>query len=81
MGESAAIAFAGGLLGTVGARVFYSVVDVWKHTKGFFPIFIVEPETVAVGLVLAILIGLASAAIPAYRVSGQTIAAALRRTG
>ncbi len=81
MGESAAIALAGGLLGTVGARVFYSVVDVWKHTKGFFPIFIVEPETIAVGLVLAILIGLGSAAIPAYRVSGQTIAAALRRTG
>ncbi len=81
MTESAGIALAGGLLGTVGARVFYSVVDVWKHTQGFFPIFIVEPETIAVGLVLAILIGLASAALPAYRVSRQTIAHALRRAG
>ncbi len=81
MGESAAIALAGGLLGTVGARCFYSIFDVWKHTKGFFPIFIVEPETIAVGLVLAVLIGLVSAALPAYRTSGQTIAAALRRTG
>lgn len=81
MAESAGIALAGGLLGTVGARVFYSVVDVWKHTQGFFPIFVVEPETIAIGLVLAILIGLASAALPAYRVSRQTIAHALRRTG
>jgi putative ABC transport system permease protein len=81
MGESAAIAFAGGLVGCVGARIFYTVVDVWKHTKGFFPVFIVEPETIAVGLIVALVIGLVSAAIPAYRVSGQTIAAALRRTG
>jgi putative ABC transport system permease protein len=81
MGESAAIALAGGLLGTLGARLFYSAVDVWKHTQGFFPVFIVEPETVALGLTLAVLIGLASAAIPAYRMSRQTIAQALRRTG
>jgi len=81
MGESAVIALAGGILGTGGARLFYSVVDVWKHTKGFFPIFIVEPSTILLGLGLALAIGLASAALPAYRVSQQTIAQALRRTG
>jgi putative ABC transport system permease protein len=81
MAESAGIALAGGLLGTVGARVFYSVVDVWKHTQGFFPIFVVEFETIAFGLLLAVLIGVTSAALPAYRVSRQTIAHALRRTG
>jgi len=79
--ESAAIALAGGLLGTLGARLFYSLVDVWKHTQGFFPIFVVEPETIAVGLLLSVLIGVTSAAVPAYRVSQQTIAHALRRTG
>ncbi len=81
MGESAVIALAGGILGTGGARLFYSMVDVWKHTKGFFPIFIVEPSTILLGLGLALAIGLASAALPAYRVSQQTIAQALRRTG
>lgn len=81
MAESAGIALAGGLMGTVGARIFYSVVDVWKHTQGFFPIFVVEPETIALGLLLAVLIGVTSAALPAYRVSRQTIAHALRRTG
>jgi putative ABC transport system permease protein len=81
MGESAVIALAGGILGTGGARLFYSVVDVWKQTKGFFPIFIVEPSTILLGLGLALAIGLASAALPAYRVSQQTIAQALRRTG
>lgn len=79
--ESAAIALAGGLLGTLGARLFYSLVDVWKHTQGFFPIFVVEPETIAIGLLLSVLIGVTSAAVPAYRVSRQTIAHALRRTG
>ncbi len=79
--ESAAIALAGGLLGTLGARLFYSLVDVWKHTQGFFPIFVVEAETIAIGLLLSVLIGVTSAAVPAYRVSRQTIAHALRRTG
>ena len=79
--ESAAIALAGGLLGTLGARLFYSLVDVWKHTQGFFPIFVVEPETITIGLLLSVLIGVTSAAVPAYRVSRQTIAHALRRTG
>jgi putative ABC transport system permease protein len=79
--ESAGIALAGGLLGTLGARLFYSLVDVWKHTQGFFPIFVVEPETIAIGLLLSVLIGVTSAAVPAYRVSRQTIAHALRRTG
>jgi putative ABC transport system permease protein len=81
MGESAAIALIGGLLGTLGARLFYSLVDVWKHTQGFFPLFVVEPTTIVLGVTLAVGIGLASAAVPAYRMSRQTIAQALRRTG
>jgi putative ABC transport system permease protein len=80
-GAESAGTLAGGLLGTLGARLFYSLVDVWKHTQGFFPIFVVEPETIAVGLLLSVLIGVTSAAVPAYRVSQQTIAHALRRTG
>jgi putative ABC transport system permease protein len=81
MGESAAIALIGGALGTVGARLFYSVVDVWRYTQGMFPIFIVEPFTILLGLLLSVLIGLASAAFPAFRVSHLTIADALRRVG
>ena len=81
MAESAGIALVGGILGTVGARVFYSLVDVWKHTQGFFPIFVVEKETIVFGLALSVLIGVASAALPAYRISRQTIAQALRHTG
>lgn len=79
--ESAAIALTGGFLGSVGARVFYAVVDVWRYTEGFFPVFIVEPRTIVLGLLLSVLIGLASAALPALRVSRLTIAEALRRVG
>lgn len=81
MAESAAIALTGGVVGCVGARLFYSVVDVWRYTQGLFPIFVVEPSTIAFGLVLSLLIGVASAALPAVRVSGLTIAQALRRIG
>jgi putative ABC transport system permease protein len=81
MGDSAAIALIGGVLGCFGARLFYSLVDVWRYTQGMFPIFIVEPSTILLGLLLSILIGLASAVFPAFRVSHLTIAEALRRVG
>ncbi len=81
MGESAVIALTGGVLGCMGARLFFSVVDVWRYTQGLFPIFIVEPSTILLGIVLSVLIGLASAALPAIRVSRLTIAEALRRVG
>jgi ABC-type antimicrobial peptide transport system permease subunit len=78
MAESASLTLAGGLLGTVGAHVFF-MVDVWEHTQGFFPFFVVEPYTIALGLLLSTLIGVTSAASPAYRVSQKTIAHALGR--
>ncbi|OGB99785.1 MAG: hypothetical protein A3G35_12490 [candidate division NC10 bacterium RIFCSPLOWO2_12_FULL_66_18] len=81
MGESAVVALTGGVLGCVGARLFFSVVDVWRYTQGLFPIFIVEPSTILLGIGLSVLIGLASAALPAIRVSRLTIAEALRRVG
>jgi putative ABC transport system permease protein len=81
MAESATIALAGGVLGCVGARLFYATVDVWRYTEGLFPIFVVEPSTILVGLLLSVLIGVASAALPAVRVSHLTIAEALRRVG
>ncbi len=81
MAESATIALAGGALGCFGARLFYGTVDVWRYTEGLFPIFVVEPATILLGLLLSVLIGLASAAVPAVRVSHLTIADALRRIG
>jgi len=81
MGESAVIALTGGVLGCMGARLFFSVVDVWRYTQGLFPIFIVEPSTILLGIGLSVLIGLTSAALPAIRVSRLTIAEALRRVG
>lgn len=81
MGESAVIALIGGILGCGGARLFYSVVDVWRYTEGFFPVFIVEPSTILLGLLLSVLIGVVSAAVPALRASHLTVAEAMRRVG
>lgn len=81
MGESAAIALTGGILGCGGARLFFSVVDVWRYTQGFFPIFMVEPSTILLGLLLSVLIGVASAAVSALRATHLTVAEAMRRVG
>ncbi len=81
LSESAGIALAGGLLGTGGAWLFYRTVDVWRMTGGFFRRFDVQPDTIAAGVVLALVIGLVSAAIPAVQVVRRSIADSLRHIG
>ena len=68
--EAAGIALVGGLLGSVGARVFFRSRN-----------FLVTQETVGLALAIAVAIGVISAAIPAYRASRITVAEALRRVG
>jgi putative ABC transport system permease protein len=81
LAESAGVALVGGLLGAGGAFAFYRTVDVWRLTQGFFRRFELRPDTLAAGLVLAILIGLVSAAIPAGRAVRRPIAESLRHIG
>jgi putative ABC transport system permease protein len=81
VGEAAGMALAGGLLGSVGARVLYQTVDLSKLMQGFFRHFIVTPETIGMALLIAAAIGILSAGIPAWRAAGVPVAEALRRVG
>lgn len=81
IGEAMGIALAGGLLGSVGARVLYETVDLSKLMQGFFRHFIVTPETIGMALLIAAAIGVLSAGIPAWRAARIPVADALRRVG
>jgi len=81
IGESAGIALAGGLLGSVGARILYQAVDLSRFLQGFFRHFLVTPQTIALALLIAAGIGILSAGIPAWRAARVPVAEALRRVG
>jgi ABC-type lipoprotein release transport system permease subunit len=49
--------------------------------KGWFPVFYIKPETVIVGCVAALLVGLAASLIPLRRVLSTRIVEGLRHVG
>jgi putative ABC transport system permease protein len=79
VGESLLVSIIGGLLGVGATLLVYKSVDVSMYIPNvisFFP----SNATVVAALVLSVLVGLVSVAYSAYRVSGMTIAEALRST-
>ena len=81
VGESVAVALLGGLIGVGGARVIFGNFDWYTATNGIIQHFHVAPATIALGMALAILLGVISAAVPAWRASRQSIVTALRQVG
>lgn len=84
LGEAATIGFGGGVLGLLLA---YPVVErglgrfLEENMGAFFPYFRIEPTTSAAALILAALLGLLAAAIPAYNASKLDVVSSLRRVG
>ncbi len=81
VGEAAAIALGGGLLGAGGAKLFYAAVDLARQSGGMLTQFEVAWSTVAAGAAVATVIGIVSAAIPAARASAVSISRGLRHVG
>jgi putative ABC transport system permease protein len=77
LGESLLLATLAGVIGlglaTVAAKVFA------KAVQAFLPIFYVPPRSVVTGVVLAVMLGLASGGLPAFMARRLTIVEALRR--
>ncbi len=84
LGEAATLGLLGGGLGILCA---YGIIDhgigpaLEANMGGFFPFFRVSSTTALMGVGLAILLGVAAAAIPAYRSSKIEIVDAIRRVG
>ena len=81
VGESAGVALLGGLIGVGGARLIFGNFDWYTATNGIIQHFNVAPSTMALGMALAVLLGVVSAAVPAWQASRQSIVTALRQVG
>ena len=79
LAEALLVAMIGAAIGIGGAVLLYSTVD-FGLIMPFFASFVPTKETLIGAFVLAILVGLISVVYSAYRVSGLTIAEALRST-
>jgi putative ABC transport system permease protein len=79
--ESALIALAGGLLGSLGARLLYSLINLSAYSMGFFQTLNVRWTTVAMAAGISLVVAVFSTLIPALAASRLPIAAAVRRRG
>lgn len=81
VGESVVVALAGGLLGVGGARFIFGNLNWYRATNGIIQHFHITPATMGIGLLLAIILGIISAAVPAWQASRLSIVQALRQVG
>jgi putative ABC transport system permease protein len=79
LAEALLVATIGAAIGIGGAVLLFSSVD-FGLIMPFFSAFVPTTQTLVAAFVLAILVGLISVVYSAYRVSGLTIAEALRST-
>ena len=79
--ESALIALAGGLAGSLGARYLFGAVNFSELTMGFIPAFNVTWGTVLLAVGISLVVAFASTAVPAWSASRLSIADAIRRRG
>ena len=78
-GESVAIALMGGGVGLV---ALFPAAHYFRTALGnYFRVFRVSEETLVLGLIIAVLVGLISAIFPAWRAAHLSIAEGLRRIG
>lgn len=79
--ESALIALAGGLLGSLGARYLLGAVDFQALTAGFIQAFDVKWTTVMLAAAISLAVAFGSTLVPAWNASRLEIADAVRRRG
>jgi putative ABC transport system permease protein len=78
LAEALGLSMAGGIIGCLGAKLFFAHLDIYKLSKGFIPLFPITPDTLVLGLLIAGLLGLASSLAPAYATSKTTVIQGLR---
>jgi putative ABC transport system permease protein len=76
--ESSAIALVGG---AIGLSLAWIVIAQGDPTNGMLPIFHFPPRDLVIGIVLVVVLGLGTGALPAFQASRLKIVDALRRVG
>ncbi|MEO8179635.1 MAG: FtsX-like permease family protein [Deltaproteobacteria bacterium] len=84
LSEAVAVSTLGGILGIL---LSYPLVEqglgraLEENMGGFFPFFRIDGQTIVISLVLAAVLGLLAAALPAYGAAQLKVVDSLRRTG
>jgi putative ABC transport system permease protein len=65
LAESFGLAMTGGVIGCFGAKVLFSHVDIYKLSGGNIPMFPVSADVIALGLLVALGLGVVSSVVPA----------------
>jgi putative ABC transport system permease protein len=76
--ESFGLAMAGGVVGCFGAWALFSHLDVYKLSQGFFVKFEVTPHILTAGMLIAMVLSVASCAVPAYNAIRMSIVDGLK---
>ena len=79
--ESALIALAGGLIGSIAARYLLGAVDFSRFTTGFIQVFDVRWATVLLAAGISLVVAFTSTMVPAWTASRIPISDAIRRRG
>jgi putative ABC transport system permease protein len=79
--ESMMIALGGGLLGSLGARYLYRILNLDSISRGFVQQLDVRWNTVLLSVGIALAVAMFSTLIPAYNASRLPISVAVRRRG
>jgi ABC-type antimicrobial peptide transport system permease subunit len=79
LGEALLVACIGSVIGIGAAALLFRSVDLGLYIPNFIS-FVPTGQTLTAAFVLSLLVGVVSVAYSAYRVSGLTIADALRST-
>ncbi|MEA2327967.1 MAG: putative transport system permease protein, partial [Thermoanaerobaculia bacterium] len=69
----------GGAVGSLGARLAFTVIDMGKVTQGFLQNFNVHGPTIALCVALSVGVGLIAGGLPAMRASSLSVVDGLRR--
>jgi putative ABC transport system permease protein len=69
----------GGVLGTFGARLIFTAVDLPRLTSGMIMNFAVSYSTIGIGCAIAVLVGVLAGGLPAFRASSLSVVDGLRR--
>lgn len=79
LGEAELICLMGGLVGVLGAKLLFDVIDASTLGIPQLALFYVPWITVVIGMGLAAFVGLASGAVPAWRAAQLSVVDGLRR--
>lgn len=79
LGEFALLTFLGGVIGTFGARLIFTAVNLPRLTSGMIMNFSVTYPTVALCCGIAAAVGLLAGGLPAFRASNLSVVDGLRR--